>query len=336
MKKKPEDPKSFPLWQSTFSDLMNLLLCFFVLLFSMSSVDTKKYEVVVQSLSSQFSILPAGGTSISNTKGSLISSGVSALQQFDAYMNDSTGKKGDKRNSGNNADSDKENVGDTGQSKGISDGSSGSENNNGEGSGSKDQTGDSSQTSDQTSDTELKDQYEQKGVAESEKMAENIENATKSSGIQDMVQLDFNGQYVTITLNGSILFNSGKAEIVPDAEPLLDKIAAIIGNYGNNLIEVEGHTDSVPIKSSKYESNDVLSMYRALSVANYLRKKTTINPGNIISTGRGEYDPIASNDTADGRALNRRVTLKIYNSLSSQISGQDQSTDTTNSSTTTN
>ena len=207
MKKKPEDPKSFPLWQSTFSDLMNLLLCFFVLLFSMSSVDTKKYEVVVQSLSSQFSILPAGGTSVSNTDGSLISSGVSALQQFDAYMNQSTGKKGDEKNSGNNADSDKENVGDTGQSKGISDGSSGSENNEGENSGSKDQT----DNSEKLSNEELKNQYEEKGIPESEKMAEDIENATKASGIQDMVQLDFNGQYVTITLNGSILFNTGKA-----------------------------------------------------------------------------------------------------------------------------
>ena len=326
MKKKPEDPKSFPLWQSTFSDLMNLLLCFFVLLFSMSSVDTKKYEVVVQSLSSQFSILPAGGTSVSNTDGSLISSGVSALQQFDAYMNESTGKKGDEKNSGNNADSDKENVGDTGQSKGISDGSSGSENNEGENSGSKDQT----DNSEKLSNEELKNQYEEKGISESEKMAEDIENATKASGIQDMVQLDFNGQYVTITLNGSILFNTGKAEIVSDAEPLLNKVANIIGSYGNNLIEVEGHTDSVPIHSPKYESNDVLSMYRALYVANYIRSKTTINPGNIVSTGRGEYDPIASNDTADGRSLNRRVTIKIYNTLSSEISGQSEGTDTTN------
>ena len=326
MKKKPEDPKSFPLWQSTFSDLMNLLLCFFVLLFSMSSVDTKKYEVVVQSLSSQFSILPAGGTSVSNTDGSLISSGVSALQQFDAYMNQSTGKKGDEKNSGNNADSDKENVGDTGQSKGISDGSSGSENNEGENSGSKDQT----DNSEKLSNEELKNQYEEKGISESEKMAEDIENATKASGIQDMVQLDFNGQYVTITLNGSILFNTGKAEIVSDAEPLLNKVANIIGSYGNNLIEVEGHTDSVPIHSPKYESNDVLSMYRALYVANYIRSKTTINPGNIVSTGRGEYDPIASNDTADGRSLNRRVTIKIYNTLSSEISGQSEGTDNTN------
>ena len=326
MKKKPEDPKSFPLWQSTFSDLMNLLLCFFVLLFSMSSVDTKKYEVVVQSLSSQFSILPAGGTSVSNTDGSLISSGVSALQQFDAYMNQSTGKKGDEKNSGNNADSDKENVGDTGQSKGISDGSSGSENNEGENTGSKDQT----DNSEKLSNEELKNQYEEKGISESEKMAEDIENATKASGIQDMVQLDFNGQYVTITLNGSILFNTGKAEIVSDAEPLLNKVANIIGSYGNNLIEVEGHTDSVPIHSPKYESNDVLSMYRALYVANYIRSKTTINPGNIVSTGRGEYDPIASNDTADGRSLNRRVTIKIYNTLSSEISGQSEGTDNTN------
>jgi chemotaxis protein MotB len=249
-------------------------------------------------------------------------------------MNESTGKKGDERNSGNNADSDKQNVGDTGQSKGISDGASGSQNDNGEGSGDgqKDNTGDTSDTSDtsKTSDEQLKSQYESKGTAESEKMMESMEKTAQTSGVQDMVQMEFNGQYVSLTLNGSVLFASGKAEIAADAKPLLDKVATMISSYTNNMIEVEGHTDSVPMHSSKYESNDVLSMYRALNVADYLRGKTAINPGNIISTGRGEYDPIASNDTADGRALNRRVTLKIYNTLSSQTFGQTQSTDTTN------
>lgn len=64
-KRKPEDPpKGAPAWQSTFSDLMNLLLCFFVLLFSMSTVDAEKFQQVIASFSTSMSILPAGGTSI--------------------------------------------------------------------------------------------------------------------------------------------------------------------------------------------------------------------------------------------------------------------------------
>ena len=84
-KPKQEDPpKGSPAWMSTFSDLMNLLLCFFVLLFSMSTVDTEKFEMVVQSLQSTFSILPSGGSTIGD--GELISSGVSMLEKFDIYF----------------------------------------------------------------------------------------------------------------------------------------------------------------------------------------------------------------------------------------------------------
>ena len=81
-RKQEEPPKGSPAWMSTFSDLMNLLLCFFVLLFSMSTVDAEKFELVVQSLQSTFSILPSGGSTIG--EGELISSGVSMLEKFHA------------------------------------------------------------------------------------------------------------------------------------------------------------------------------------------------------------------------------------------------------------
>ena len=80
-KRREEAPKGSPAWMATFSDLMNLLLCFFVLLFSMSTVDAQKFEMVVASLQSSFSNLPSGGTTIG--EGELISSGVSALEMFD-------------------------------------------------------------------------------------------------------------------------------------------------------------------------------------------------------------------------------------------------------------
>lgn len=93
-RKQEEPPKGSPAWMSTFSDLMNLLLCFFVLLFSMSTVDAEKFELVVQSLQSTFSILPSGGSTIG--EGELISSGVSMLEKFDVYFNSSSAlPKGD-------------------------------------------------------------------------------------------------------------------------------------------------------------------------------------------------------------------------------------------------
>ncbi|MCR5667651.1 MAG: flagellar motor protein MotB [Lachnospiraceae bacterium] len=305
-KKKQEDPpKGSPAWMATFSDLMNLLLCFFVLLFSMSTVDAEKMQMVIQSFQNTFSVLPAGGTTVSTTDGALISSGVSALEQFDIYFNASTANEGDTENQGNNADSTETNYGDTGQAQGISDGSE------------IDASDTGTENAGEMTDEQAAEQVEAAALAESEKMAEQVEEALAQYGIQDQVELDFNGQYVLITLNGALLFDSGKAEVKEEALPLVDKLAKIIESYDSSSIQIEGYTDNVPINSSKYESNDVLSMYRALRVAEYIRSVTSIDPSHIVSAGRGEYNPIADNSTPEGRARNRRVEIKIYNSYNS-------------------
>ena len=91
-KKQEEAPKGSPAWMATFSDLMNLLLCFFVLLFSMSSIDAAKFEQVVASFNETFSVFTGGATAIGD--GILISNGVSQLNELDEYIN-STGKMDD-------------------------------------------------------------------------------------------------------------------------------------------------------------------------------------------------------------------------------------------------
>ncbi len=260
-KKQEEAPKGSPAWMNTFSDLMNLLLCFFVLLFSMSTVDAEKFEMVIASLQSSFSILPAGGSSIG--EGQLVSSGISQLENFSIYFENSSGEGED------------------------------------------------------TEQKDAKEAYKEETLEESEKMAEQISGQTEQYGIQNQVEVDFNAEYVLLTLNGALLFDSGKSEIRQDAYPLIDKIGAILTNYKSNIIEIEGHTDNVPISNEKYENNDVLSMYRALNVADYIRSITDLDPGLIKSSGRGEYVPVADNSTPEGRARNRRVEIKIYNSYSS-------------------
>lgn len=274
-KKKEEAPKGSPAWMATFSDLMNLLLCFFVLLFSMSTVDAEKFEMVVASLQSSFSVLPSGGSSVG--EGQLISSGISQLEQFDIYFNNSTGTQG-----------------------------------------SQDNAEDSGEATEDTSEEAVAEAYEQQELSESEKMAQQVEEMAAQYGIQDQVEVDFNAQYVLLTLNGALLFDSGDAQLRTDALPLVDKIGSILNNYNNNIIEIEGHTDNVPISSDKYADNNVLSMYRALYVADYIRSTTIVDPSHIKSSGRGEYVPVADNATAEGRARNRRVEVKIYNSYNSQ------------------
>lgn len=279
-KKRQEDaPKGSPAWMSTFSDLMNLLLCFFVLLFSMSTVDAEKFEKVIASLQSSFSVLPSGGSSIG--EGTMVSAGISQLPELDAYFSNATAEVDGEENT------------------------------------KLDEEATSTEAAANTSTEEAAELYEKQELAESEQMAENIEGMAQQYGIQDQVEVDFNAQYVMLTLNGALLFDSGKAEIRNDAYPLVDKIGVILQTYNQNIIEIEGHTDNVPIHSSKYPNNNVLSMYRALTVADYIRSITSLDPKYIKSSGRGEYVPIADNATEEGRARNRRVEIKIYNSYNS-------------------
>ena len=289
MKKKPDPPKAFPLWQSTFSDLMNLLLCFFVLLFSMSSINEEKYLQIVNSLQSAFTtVISTGGSTVVPAK--LVSSGITQLPDYSNYFGDTMSKG----NEGGQID------------PGGSDSS-----------GQQQGTVDTDEKTEEEKEAEAKAELEKKALEESERMAEHIEALATEMGIQDMIEVDFNGNYVRITMSGALLFDSGSATLRDQAVPIVQKLGTILNNYPNNLIEVEGHTDNVPIHSSKFEDNDVLSMYRALYVSNVLRDSSTINPGHVKSSGCGEYDPIADNSTPEGRARNRRVEVKVYNSYNS-------------------
>lgn len=269
-RKTEEAPAGSPAWMTTFSDLMNLLLCFFVLLFSMSTVDAEKFQQVVASLQSSFSVLPSGGSTIG--EGQMVGNGVSQLRELDVYFNEamtSTNSNGDHES---------------------------------EGEGNSDYV----------------EEYNNASTAESEEMAEQIQNELTEAGVAEKVNVEFNEQYVLLTLNGTLLFESGKADLQEEAKPLVQKIGQIIERYDENIIEVEGHTDNVPISGGKYESNDVLSTFRALSVADYLKSVSDIDAALLKFSGRGEHVPIAENTTAEGRAKNRRVEIKVYNSYYSK------------------
>ena len=270
-KKRQEDPpKGSPAWMATFSDLMNLLLCFFVLLFSMSTVDAEKFQEVIASLQSTVSIMPSGSSSIGD--GQLISAGVRQLEFLDSYYKEMT-------NSASKEDDDKLEGTKT-----------------------------------------IEEIYEEKELSESEQMAQEIQKELEGMGIANQVEVDFNNEYVMLNLSGAILFDNASAEIRTEAYPIVDKIAAIVGKYKNNFIEIEGHTDNVQLHTAKYENNDVLSMFRALHVANYIKAADPeLNPAYVKYSGRGEYEPIADNSTAEGRARNRRVEIRIYNSFNSNL-----------------
>ena len=275
MAKRQEEIKpGLPAWQGTFGDLMNLLLCFFVLLFSMATMDAAKFEEVAASFSSAFSIFSGGEMSIG--KGALIGDGVSQLNELSSYIT-SMGLA----QSGEDSDAEEDAVGEMEQE-------------------------------------ELLEAAEEEQLEASQELAEIIEQALEEADVENYVDLNYTSQYVQLTIQGSILFDSGKVEIKEDAYPVLDKIGQILEAYAGGTIEIEGHTDNVPMSGNgKYSNNDELSSGRALSIFYYLIENTNLDPSNLVHTGRGEYDPIADNSTDEGRARNRRVEIKIYNPLSS-------------------
>ena len=131
--------------------------------------------------------------------------------------------------------------------------------------------------------------------------------------IQDKeVKLQMMDKGLVITVVGDILFDSGKAKIRSGGFPILDKVARVLKeNVSQFNVGIEGHTDNEPIKSSGWKSNWELSTARALSVLHYLVDKNEISPDRISAIGYGEYRPVASNDTGEGRQANRRVEIVI-------------------------
>lgn len=273
MAKRKEDPPSgSPGWMATFSDLMNLLLCFFVLLFAMSTIDEEKFEQLVASLSASFGVLEGGSASV--IEGTLISAGVDDLNDLDDYY----------------------------QNLGLND------------------EGTNVSISEDIYEYDGKDLLEvikDKAAEESEKMAEEIEQQAEEMDIIQQIEVDYTSQYVMIVLNGALLFDPAETRIRPESIPLVDKVGDILKNYSSSMIEITGYTDNIPlIGDPKYDDNWDLSTARAKTVLMYLVNNKGMSLDKMKSAGRGENDPIATNDTAEGRAQNRRVEIKIYNEYS--------------------
>ncbi|MHB9027364.1 MAG: OmpA/MotB family protein [Candidatus Latescibacterota bacterium] len=115
---------------------------------------------------------------------------------------------------------------------------------------------------------------------------------------------------IHVTIGDPALFESGRAEIKPDILPVLTKLVEVI-NTGEENIRVEGHTDNIPIHTGLYEDNWELSIARAMSVIRYVRSRGVVDPRRLRPVGCGEFHPVASNESAEGRALNRRVEIYI-------------------------
>ncbi len=290
-KKKEEAPApGSPAWMATFSDLMNLLLCFFVLLFAMSSVDTAKWNEMAQSFASTFNVFKAGGNFFGD--GNLVANGASQLNNLDEHKQ-SMGEESD-------SDVDKDHI--------------------------YDKIGD---TDEQLEYYENK-VAEMEGIIEDLKNQEAAKEEQKqetASALYDEIHeladrynlgadvefsMDKAYNYVKIDVKGSVLFEDNEAEIKKDAKPVLLKIGDILKEYDGFGIDIIGHTDNIPIKSGPFADNDYLSAARAIETAQYLIKTKNLDASKISFSGKGEREPVDTNATAEGRARNRRIEFRIY------------------------
>ena len=126
--------------------------------------------------------------------------------------------------------------------------------------------------------------------------------------LKGFVEVEAEENKVTIRMMGEATFDTGKADLKSNFLPLLLKIGEVLGKTRGEII-IAGHTDNVPLAGGHFGSNLGLSMARAGSVAEFLLRSSTIDPKRLSTMGFGEYRPLTTNDTAEGRQKNRRVEI---------------------------
>ncbi len=131
----------------------------------------------------------------------------------------------------------------------------------------------------------------------------------EANQLQDKVQVALTERGLHVTIVDSVAFASGSAVLLESAKEILRLIAGVLGSNVSS-VEVEGHTDDRPISTSAFPSNWELSAARAASVVRFfLDQDSALDPAYYSAVGRGEFHPVFSNDTPDGRARNRRVEI---------------------------
>jgi len=240
-------------WFVTYSDMVTLLLTFFVMLYSFSIIDMQKWEALVQSLRTSIGILDSGA-SINDVPGTE-EGGPSPVDMEELMGNTLGGGAGRRKNAGQ-------------------------------------------------VDPFLK-LYEQM----SEYIAQNE--------IPAQLELSPTQTEILIRFKDYVLFDVGKADLKPEAKEILDRIANILLNYIGQIdrVRVEGHTDNQPINTIFYPTNWELSADRAIKVVRYFQEKHGFPGDKLSGEGYGEYYPIASNETEEGKAKNRRVDVQIVKAI---------------------
>jgi len=128
---------------------------------------------------------------------------------------------------------------------------------------------------------------------------------------------------LTVDVAEQLFFDSGKADLKDTGKSVLKKVAEAIKGYDDKVIRVVGHTDNVPIKTKQFASNWELSVARATTVVRFLQE-AGVPPERMVASGRAEFQPVADNDTPEGRQKNRRIEITLIDKSLAQEMVQEK------------
>ncbi len=278
-KKKHEEHENHERWLISYADFITLLFAFFVVMYSVSSVNEGKYRVLSDALVAAFrssarSLEPiqVGGLSRSKQQAGAVPVEVKLPVE-------------------NKTPRQKKSGSDKGKGQGESESESES------GSGSESESG--------------RERAQMLG-----QVADKIEQAMADLIKQDLISVRRDKLWVEVEIQSNILYSLGGATLQPKALPVLRELGRILRDFPNP-IRVEGFTDDLPINTMVFPSNWELSAARSASVV-HLFTNAGVDPRRLAAIGFGQYRPIADNDTPEGRSKNRRVVIVILESAAAE------------------
>jgi len=149
-------------------------------------------------------------------------------------------------------------------------------------------------------------------IARQDSIVNNLNNIVKNALLgfnPDELSVQMKNGKVYVSMSDKLLFKSGSADVEAKGKDALKKLAGVLNKSANIDILIEGHTDTVPIKTPVYKDNWDLSAARATSVVRLLTNEYQLDPKRLTASGKGEFFPVASNKTPEGKAKNRRTEI---------------------------
>jgi chemotaxis protein MotB len=285
-------PPGLPAWMGTFADLMSLLMCFFVLLLSFSEMDAMKFKRLAGSMAQAFGVQNKLNVTDIPKGTSIIAQEFSPGRPEPTPINEIWQKTEDMTEMSLEVECSEE----YSLEQGAEDMEAGVQ-------------------------IQVKQKLEEL-LEETRSDAYELAGALSEQIAAGQVELETRGRLIIIRIREKGSFISGSAEMAPAYKDVMREVKAVLA-LKKGHIEVQGHTDDIPIKTSRFRSNWELSSSRAVSVAQELMLGGELNPRRFMVSGYADTQPLVANDSSKNRARNRRVEILIKQGLEDELTEED-------------